>query len=157
MEIKPLFLCSCHAFSFHDRGIQEKRGKNRGYILFIGGVSVSIGIPPWRFAFWWEVGWFLVFSLSLFTVERLCLFLIFFASEFCPCFQVELPLQLVLKEGSFDGDGCVAWRQCVNQPVCQSVNKSLFISVGTTVRWLGHMVSLPASSPLTPSYTQLSH
>lgn len=67
----------------------------------------------------------------------------------CPHFQAELPLWLIPKEGPLDGDGFVVWRQCVNQPVCQSVNKSLFISVGAElpIRWLGHVVSLPAVSP----------
>lgn len=37
----------------------------------------------------------------------------------------------------------------ISQSVSQSVNKSLFISVGTElpIRWLGHVVSLPAVSP----------
>lgn len=67
----------------------------------------------------------------------------------CPHFQAELPLWLIPKEGPLDGDGFVVWRQCVNQPICQSVNKSLFISVGAElpIRWLGHVVSLPAVSP----------
>lgn len=67
----------------------------------------------------------------------------------CPHVQSGLPLWLILKEGPLDGDEFVVWRQCVNQPVCQSVNKSLFISVGAElpIRWLGHVVSLPAVSP----------
>lgn len=33
---------SCHAFSLHDCGIQEKKKKNWGYIQFLGGVSLEL-------------------------------------------------------------------------------------------------------------------
>lgn len=70
------------------------------------------------------------------------------ALRICPHFEAERPLLLISKEGTSDGDEFVVWRQCVNQPVCQSVNKSLFISVGAELptRWLEHVVSLPAVS-----------
>lgn len=56
---------------------------------------------------------------------------------------------VISEEGDFWWIQFVVWRQCVNQSVCQSVNKSLFISVGAELpmRWLGHVVSLPAVSP----------
>ena len=155
MERRPSFLCSCHAFSLHDWGIQEKRRKNWGYIQF-RGVFLSPLTSLFGSLFTLRDRRNSSFQSFPLTNTRLGLFPIIFVLVFCSVSGSTATV--VNSEG---GDFWRRWAcglEAACRSVCQSVNKALFISVGAEllISWLGHVVSAPAVSPLTPAYTQLS-
>lgn len=136
-------------FPFTIKGYEKKGEKNQGYIQLTGGVSLSIGIPPWGFVLCWQGG-FLVSSLSPLTNAGLWLSPMVCVSEPVPTFRQSCHCGSFWRRGPWVKMGLwFGGSVSISQSVSQSVNKSLFISVGTElpIRWLGHVVSLPAVSP----------
>lgn len=153
MERRPSFLCSCHAFSLHDCGIKEKRRKNWGYIQFSGVfLSPLTSLLGRLFTLWGRGN-----SSSVFSTYK-CKAGALSNQNVSAFYSVSGSTAAVVK--SEGGDFWRRWACGLKAacPVCQPVNKSLFISVGAElpVSWSGRVASVPAVSPLTPSYTQLS-